>query len=109
MASAEMVELSDSTFEKEVLKSEEPVLVDFWAPWCGPCRILAPVVEEIANSYSGRLKVGKLNVDDNQETTMAYGIRSIPTLIIFKDGKALDQIIGAVPKSEIERMVKKAL
>ncbi len=109
MASAGMVELSDSTFEKEVLKSEEPVLVDFWAPWCGPCRILAPVVEEIANSYSGRLKVGKLNVDDNQETTMAYGIRSIPTLIIFKGGKAIDQIIGAVPKSEIERMVKKAL
>ncbi|MGE5443683.1 MAG: thioredoxin [Ignavibacteriales bacterium] len=109
MASAGMLELSDSTFEKEVLKSEAPVLVDFWAPWCGPCRILAPVVEEIANSYSGRLKVGKLNVDDNQDTTMAYGIRSIPTLIIFKGGKALDQIIGAVPKSEIERMVKKAL
>ncbi len=109
MASAGMLELSDSTFEKEVLKSETPVLVDFWAPWCGPCRILAPVVEEIANSYSGRLKVGKLNVDDNQDTTMAYGIRSIPTLIIFKGGKALDQIIGAVPKSEIERMVKKAL
>lgn len=109
MASAGMLELSDSTFEKEVLKSEAPVLVDFWAPWCGPCRILAPVVEEIANSYSGRLKVGKLNVDDNQDTTMTYGIRSIPTLIIFKGGKALDQIIGAVPKSEIERMVKKAL
>ncbi len=109
MASAGMLELSDSTFEKEVLKSETPVLVDFWAPWCGPCRILAPVVEDIANSYSGLLKVGKLNVDDNQDTTMAYGIRSIPTLIIFKGGKALDQIIGAVPKSEIERMVKKAL
>lgn len=109
MASAGMLELNDSTFEKEVLKSEAPVLVDFWAPWCGPCRILGPVVEEIANSYSGRLKVGKLNVDDNQETTMAYGIRSIPTLIIFKGGKAFDQIIGAVPKSEIERMVKKAL
>jgi thioredoxin 1 len=109
MASAGMLELNDSTFEKEVLKSETPVLVDFWAPWCGPCRILAPVVEEIANSYSGRLKVGKLNVDDNQDTTMAYGIRSIPTLIIFKGGKALDQIIGAVPKSEIERMIKKAL
>jgi thioredoxin 1 len=84
-------------------------LVDFWAPWCGPCRILAPVVEEIATSYTGRLKVGKLNVDDNQETTMKYGIRSIPTLILFKGGKALDQIIGAVPKSEIERMVRKAL
>jgi thioredoxin len=109
MAGGEMLELSDSTFDKEVLKSEAPVLVDFWAPWCGPCRILGPVVEEIASSYSGRLKVGKLNVDDNQETTMAYGIRSIPTLIIFKGGKAFDQIIGAVPKSEIERIIKKAL
>ncbi len=109
MASAGIVELSDSTFEGEVLKSESPVLVDFWAPWCGPCRILAPVVEEIANSYTGRIKVGKLNVDDNQETTMQYSIRSIPTLILFKNGKALDQIIGAVPKSEIEKMVKKAL
>ncbi len=109
MASAGILELNDSTFESEVLKSESPVLVDFWAPWCGPCRILAPVVEEIANSYTGRIKVGKLNVDDNQETTMQYSIRSIPTLILFKNGKPLDQIIGAVPKSEIEKMVKKAL
>ncbi len=109
MASAGIVELNDAIFDSEVLKSESPVLVDFWAPWCGPCRILAPVVEEIANSYTGRIKVGKLNVDDNQETTMQYSIRSIPTLILFKNGKALDQIIGAVPKSEIEKMVKKAL
>lgn len=109
MASAGILDLNDSTFESEVLKSESPVLVDFWAPWCGPCRILAPVVEEIANTYTGRIKVGKINVDDNQETTMQYGIRSIPTLILFKNGKALDQIIGAVPKSEIEKMVKKAL
>lgn len=109
MASTGILDLNDSTFESEVLKSESPVLVDFWAPWCGPCRILAPVVEEIANSYTGRIKVGKINVDDNQETTMQYGIRSIPTLILFKNGKALDQIIGAVPKSEIEKMVKKAL
>jgi thioredoxin 1 len=109
MASADTVELKDSTFENEVLKSDKPVLVDFWAPWCGPCRMIAPVVEEIASSYSGRLKVAKLNVDDNQETTMKFGIRSIPTLILFKDGKALEQIIGAVPKSEIERVIKKAL
>ena len=109
MASAGIVELNDAIFDSEVLKSESPVLVDFWAPWCGPCRILAPAVEEIANSYTGRIKVGKLNVDDNQETTMQYSIRSIPTLILFKNGKALDQIIGAVPKSEIEKMVKKAL
>jgi thioredoxin 1 len=109
MASADMIELKDSTFENEVLKSDKPVLVDFWAPWCGPCRMIAPVVEEIASSYSGRLKVAKLNVDDNQEITMKFGIRSIPTLILFKDGKALEQIIGAVPKSEIERVIKKAL
>ncbi len=109
MASAEIVELSDSSFESEVIKSDKPVLVDFWAPWCGPCRILAPIVEEIAESYTGKLKVGKLNVDDNQEITMKYRIRSIPTLILFKDGQALDQIIGAVPKTEIEKVVKKAV
>lgn len=109
MASADTVELSDSTFENEVIKSETPVLVDFWASWCGPCRMLAPVVEDIASSYAGRLKVGKVNVDENQEITMKYGIRSIPTLILFKDGKAVEQIIGAVPKSEIERVLKRAL
>ncbi|HEX3034433.1 MAG TPA: thioredoxin [Thermodesulfobacteriota bacterium] len=109
MASAEIVELSDSSFESEVIKSDKPVLVDFWAPWCGPCRILAPIVEEIAESYTGQLKVGKLNVDDNQEVTMRYRIRSIPTLILFKNGQALDQIIGAVPKAEIEKVVKKAI
>ena len=109
MASAEIVELSDSSFEGEVIKSDKPVLVDFWAPWCGPCRILAPIVEEIAESYTGKLKVGKLNVDDNQEITMRYRIRSIPTLILFKNGQALDQIIGAVPKTEIEKVVKKAI
>ncbi|HSE83707.1 MAG TPA: thioredoxin [Thermodesulfobacteriota bacterium] len=109
MASAEIVELSDSSFENEVIKSDKPVLVDFWAPWCGPCRILAPIVEEIAESYTGKLKVGKLNVDDNQEITMRYRIRSIPTLILFKNGQALDQIIGAVPKTEIEKVVKKAI
>jgi thioredoxin 1 len=103
------VELSDSTFEDQVIKSETPVLVDFWASWCGPCRMLAPVVEDIASSYAGRLKVGKVNVDENQEITMKYGIRSIPTLILFKDGKAVEQIIGAVPKSEIERVLKRAL
>jgi thioredoxin 1 len=109
MANTDIVELKDSNFDNEVLKSQLPVLVDFWAPWCGPCRVLAPVVEEIASSYKGKLKVAKLNVDENQEIAMKYGIRSIPTLILFKDGKALDQIIGAVPKSEIEKMIKKVI
>lgn len=109
MADGEIVEISDSTFDSEVIKSNTPVLVDFWAPWCGPCRILAPIIKEISDSYSGRIKVGKLNVDENQLTTMKYGIRSIPTLIVFKDGNALEQIIGAVPKSEIERLINKVL
>lgn len=108
MAGEEIVQINDSSFESEVLRSDVPVLVDFWAPWCGPCRILAPLVEEIATSHAGRLKVAKVNVDDNEETAIRYGIRSIPTLIVFKDGKALDQIIGAVPKSEIEKLVSKA-
>lgn len=109
MASERVVEVNDAAFEEEVIKSKLPVLVDFWAPWCGPCRMIAPIVEEIAESYAGRLKVAKLNVDDNQETTMKFGIRSIPTLILFKDGRAIDQIIGAVPKSQLENLVKKAL
>lgn len=109
MASDGIIELSDSNFESEVIKSETPVLVDFWAPWCGPCRAIAPSVEEISSSYAGKIKVGKLNVDENQQTTMKFGIRSIPTLIVFKGGKAVEQIIGAVPKGEIERAVTKAL
>jgi thioredoxin 1 len=109
MASEKVVEVNDAAFEEEVIKSKLPVLVDFWAPWCGPCRMIAPIVEEIAESYAGRLKVAKLNVDNNQETTMKFGIRSIPTLILFKDGRAIDQIIGAVPKSQLENLVKKAL
>jgi len=109
MADREIVEISDTTFDSEVLKSSTPVLVDFWAPWCGPCRILAPIIKEISDSYSGKIKVGKINVDENQLTTMKYGIRSIPTLIVFKDGNVLEQIIGAVPKSEIERLINKIL
>ena len=109
MAANGIIELSDSNFDTEVIKSETPVLVDFWAPWCGPCRAIAPIVEEISSSYQERLKVGKLNVDENQQTTMKFGIRSIPTLIIFKGGMAVEQIIGAVPKGEIERVVGKAL
>lgn len=109
MASDAILVLSDATFEEEVLNSDVPVLVDFWAPWCGPCRAVAPIVEEISSTYEGQLKVGKLNVDENPSTTMKFGIRSIPTLLVFKGGEAVEQIIGAVPKGEIERVVSKAL
>ncbi len=109
MASEAIIEINDSNFESEVVNSDVPVLIDFWAPWCGPCKAVAPMVEEISSSYEGRIKVGKLNVDENQSTTMKFGIRSIPTLIMFKGGEAVDQIIGAVPKGEIERVVEKSL
>jgi thioredoxin 1 len=109
MASDAIIEVSDSNFESEVVNSDVPVLIDFWAPWCGPCRAIAPIVEEISSSYEGKIKVGKMNVDENQATTMKFGIRSIPTLIMFKGGEAVDQIIGAVPKGEIEKVVQKSL
>ncbi len=97
--------LNDDNFESEVLNSEIPVLVDFWAEWCGPCRALAPVIEEIAEDYSGELKVGKLNVDENPGASSAYDVRSIPTLIVFKDGAVLDRIVGALPKNHITDLV----
>ena len=109
MAGDKVLEFSDANFEDEVIKCDIPVLVDFWAPWCGPCRIIAPVVEEISESHDGKVKVGKLNVDDNQQTSMKFGIRSIPTLLVFKNGEIFEQIIGAVPKSEIERVVNSAI
>lgn len=95
------VELNDSNFDQEVLNSETPVLVDFWAVWCGPCRAIAPVVEEMAKSYDGKLKVGKLDVDNNPETSVKFGIRSIPTLLVFKGGKVVEQIIGAMPRQNL--------
>jgi thioredoxin 1 len=92
------IELNDTNFQQEVLNSDTPVLVDFWAVWCGPCRMVAPVVEEIAKEYNGKLKVGKLDVDNNPEVSMKFGIRSIPTLMVFKGGQVVEQIIGAMPK-----------
>jgi thioredoxin 1 len=96
------VEGTDTNFEQEVIKSDIPVLVDFWAPWCGPCRMVSPLVDEIAEELTGKLKVVKVNTDENQEIAVKYGIRSIPTLGIFKDGQIVDGVIGAVPKQAIK-------
>jgi len=102
---ATVQQVGDDSFEREVLKSPTPVLVDFWAPWCGPCRAIAPVVEELAREYDGKLKVVKLNVDDNPQTPSRYGVRGIPNLIVFAGGQVKEQIIGAVPKSELVRKI----
>jgi len=103
------VEITDDNFESEVLKSDKPVLIDFWAVWCGPCKMIAPIVEELANEYDGKIKIGKLDVDSNQQTSIKYGVRSIPTLLVFKDGKLKDSIIGAVPKKHIVEKLNSAL
>ena len=95
------MEFTDANFQQEVLNSDVPVLIDFWAVWCGPCKMIAPFVEEIAKEYEGKVKVGKLDVDNNPNVSMQYGIRSIPTILFFKDGKVADQIMGAVPKNMI--------
>jgi thioredoxin 1 len=100
-----VMELSDDNFEEEVLKESKPVLVDFWAVWCAPCRIIGPVIEEIADAYGGKIKVGKINVDDNSKIPSQYGIRSIPTVILFKDGQVAEQVIGA-NAAEIKKIVE---
>ncbi|MCF8028790.1 MAG: thioredoxin [Desulfobacteraceae bacterium] len=98
-------EISDDTFDQEVLKADQPVLVDFWAPWCGPCKAIAPVLEELSKSYEGKLKIVKCNVDDNPATPSNYGIRAIPTLILFKDGEKKEQIVGMVQKAKLEEAI----
>ena len=100
-------EVTDASFEQSVLKSEQPVLVDFWATWCGPCKAIAPIVDEVATAYSGKVKVYKMDVDRNSATPMRYGVRGIPTLLVFKNGQVQDQIVGLVPKDTIEKALKK--
>lgn len=100
------VAVTDSTFEKVVLGAEQPVLVDFWAEWCGPCKMIAPVLEDLATELDGKLTIGKLDVDDNQNTAMAYGIFSIPTLLLFKDGEPVERIVGYQPKPQLMSRIK---
>ncbi|RKH19977.1 thioredoxin [Corallococcus praedator] len=105
----EVKDIKDSDFQKLVLDSQEPVLVDFWATWCAPCRAIAPSVVALSEQYKGKVSFTKMNIDENQDTPQKYGIRSIPTLLLFKGGKVVEQIVGAVPKSRIEDAVKKSL
>ena len=104
---AGLQEVNDQNFDKEVIQSSLPVLVDFWAPWCGPCKMIAPMVEEISEQYDGKLKVVKLNTDDNQQTAGQFHISGIPSLLLFKDGKVVDQMVGAVPKPQLQSMLTK--
>jgi thioredoxin 1 len=109
MASELVNHVTDANFDQEVLKSDKAVLIDFWAPWCAPCRAIAPLIDELAGEYAGRLMVVKINVDDNPETPARYGVRGIPNLLIIKSGQVKEQIVGAVPKSHLVRAVDSAL
>ena len=105
MAGENLLEITDDNFEAEVLQSDIPVLVDLWAPWCGPCRIVSPIIEELADEYAGKVKVGKLNVDDNGETAIKYQVQSIPTIFIFKGGREVQRIVGARPKQAFQKEI----
>lgn len=109
MAEEAVIHVGDGDFDEEILKADKPSLVDFWAPWCGPCRTIGPTVEALAGQYRDRIKVAKVNIDDNPKTAEAYGVMSIPTLILFKEGKVLDTLVGLVPKERLEAFIGKAL
>jgi thioredoxin 1 len=109
MANPNVAQVSDASFEGDILKSDVPVLVDFWAPWCGPCRSVAPIVDDLANEYAGKLKVAKINVDESTEVAMRYQITSIPTFIVFKNGEVADRALGALPRSEFVKLIDRNL
>lgn len=109
MSGETVIHISEGTFEDEVLKSTQPALVDFWAPWCGPCRAIAPILDEIAEEYKGKVKVAKVNVDENRKLAGDHGIQSIPTMLLFKDGKVVDKLIGLVPKDRLKALMDKVL
>ena len=109
MSSDKVLAFTDANFDRDVLQSEVPVLVDFWATWCAPCKAIAPLIDTVADEYAGKIKVGKVNVDENQATPGKYSVRGIPTIILFKGGAVVDQIVGAVPKSQLDALIAKAL
>ncbi len=104
-----LVTVTDDTFQKEVLEADQPTIVDFWATWCGPCQMIGPIFEELSNEYAGKVKFAKVNVDENPKIPANYGVRGIPTLIVFKGGEVADQIVGAVPKNQLDNLIKKTL